>query len=155
MSMKDLVEALRLIEENENQADFAGPRDPALIDKAEKALGIKFPPSYRQFLLRLGAGNFGAFEIYGVIDDDWEDSSVPDGIWYTLNEREESDLPRHLLIIAAAGDGPLYCLKLGKEKEPPVIFYSPGLEEEEQESELAADNFGAFLLEGVRDELDA
>jgi hypothetical protein len=155
MSMKDFEEALRLIAENEDQADFVGPRDAALVDKAERTLGIKFPPSYRRFLLELGAGNFGAFEIYGVIDEDWDESSVPDGIWYTLNERAESDLPQHLLIIAAAGDGPLYCLRLGKEKEPPVIYYSPGLDEEEQDSEIAAESFGAFLLEGVRDELEA
>jgi len=155
MSMKDFEEALRLIAENEDQADFVGPRDAALVDKAERTLGIEFPPSYRRFLLELGAGNFGAFEIYGVIDEDWDESSVPDGIWYTLNERAESDLPRHLLIIAAAGDGPLYCLRLGKEKEPPVIYYSPGLEEEEQDAEIAAESFGAFLLEGVRDELEA
>jgi hypothetical protein len=155
MSLKDFETAMRLIEENEDQADFVGPRDAALVDKAEKALGIKFPPSYRQFLLRLGAGSFGALEIYGVNDDEWEDSSVPDAVWYTLSERDEYDLPKHLLVIAAAGDGPLYCLKLGQEKEPPVIFYSPGLEEEEQDSEIAAADFGAFLLEGVRDELDA
>lgn len=155
MGMKDLEEALRLIEENEELADFVGPRDAALVDKAERTLGVRFPPSYRRFLLELGAGNFGAFEVYGVIDEDWDESSVPDGIWYTMNERQESDLPDHLLVIASAGDGPLYCLRLGDEKEPPVIFYSAGLDEDEQEREIAAENFGAFLLEGVRDELEA
>ncbi len=38
------------------------------------------------YLKTFGAGNFGAQEIYGIINADFENSSVPDAIWYTLTE---------------------------------------------------------------------
>ena len=65
--------------------DFAGPRPEALVARAEAALGLRFPPSYRQFLLDLGAGDVGGFEVYGIIDDDFADARVPDAIALTLD----------------------------------------------------------------------
>ncbi|KAF0804037.1 cell wall assembly/cell proliferation coordinating protein, KNR4-like protein [Alcanivorax xiamenensis] len=78
--MKECNEAIALIQKNPDVGTFVGPPEERLIELAEKALGQVFPPSYRRFTLELGAGNFGAVEIYGVIDDDFENSSIPDGV---------------------------------------------------------------------------
>jgi hypothetical protein len=142
----DVEEALRLIRANPTRAAFAGPRDPALLAAAEAALGRPLPASYRRFVEELGAGSLGSFEVYGVIDDDFEDSSVPDAIWFTLSERE-AGLPGGLVVVGESGDGALVCLDLDDgAAEPPVVLASAAWEER-----LAlAPNFGAYLLDGVR-----
>jgi hypothetical protein len=50
---------------------FAGSKADDLIQKAEKALGLYLPPTYRRFVSALGAGDIAGQEFYGVIDDDF------------------------------------------------------------------------------------
>jgi hypothetical protein len=145
MSMQNFIDALGIIESTLGRARFAGARAENLVTAAEERLGLKFPPTYREFLLRLGAGNFGTREFYGVIDDDFEDSAIPDGICYTLNERNDG-LPLELIVIGATGDGGLYCLDTGQAGEAPVVTYEPPGSAHER----VADDFGAFFLEEVR-----
>jgi hypothetical protein len=107
---------------------------------------------YREFVKRYGAGNFGAQEIYGVIGEDFENSSVPDAIWVTLSERKEFNLPQNLLVISDTGMGEWYCLDFNQcniEGEPLVIVY-----DYEQECEVVSNDFGDFLLSRVKEELD-
>ena len=75
--MSDYERAAALIAESKDDADFAGPRPAELIQAAEEALGVQFPPTYRRFVSEYGAGNIGSTEIYGVIDFDFEASSIP------------------------------------------------------------------------------
>jgi hypothetical protein len=153
MGMLDLTQGLRIIESNPARGFFAGPRDPALIAAAESALGRTFPPTYREFLQRLGAGSFGAFEFYGVTTSNFDNAKVPNGIWLTLSQRKHAKLPQDLLIIGDTGDGAYYCLKLqnGKE-EAPVIIYEPGLPIEQQRFETVAKDFGEFFANQSRDQ---
>ncbi|XKM14510.1 SMI1/KNR4 family protein [Orbaceae bacterium ac157xtp] len=62
MSIKDVKEAINIINENIELADFVGKISPDLIDKAERMLGVKFPESYKYFLKNLGCG-----DIYGQL----------------------------------------------------------------------------------------
>jgi hypothetical protein len=153
VSMADLQEALRLIATSPGQGFFAGPRDATLVASAERALGGNLPPTYREFVTKLGAGNFGAFEVYGVIEDKFEDSSVPNGVWLTLNERRESGLPEKLVIVGSTGDGDYYCVELRGGEESPVTVYQPGSPPDRQHGEQVAQDFGDFFLGGVRAEL--
>lgn len=147
MSMNDLEAALALIRANPGQASFVGERPEALIVRAEEALGIQFPATYREFVRQLGAGNFGSAEIYGVIRDNFRDGTVPDGIWLTLKERSEANLPTSLLIIGDTGMGEYYCIRL-EERGAPVIIFIPGMDP--AEAEVVAGDFGRFLLDQVR-----
>ncbi len=104
MSMKALEEALEAIAESD-RARFLGPRDPSLVETAEQALGVTFPPTYRRFVLELGAGCVGWREFYGVTADDFASASVPNGIWLTLDERRECHLPDPLVIVEASSMG--------------------------------------------------
>ena len=72
MSMKDLDKAFELIERNDDQADFDGPKSDSLLVKAEQTLGFPFPATYRTFLSRLGCGGIAGAEFYGVINDEFE-----------------------------------------------------------------------------------
>lgn len=155
MSMQDFHEAVALMATAKDLMDFESPRDPALIAAAEEAIGSRFPPTYREFVLRYGAGNFGAFEIYGVIDADFSRGPIPDGIWVTLDERRVAHLPNDLLIIGDDGMGGWYCIELRDGREGRVVVYETDASTpKEQPREFIANDFGEFLLAGVREELE-
>ncbi|WP_249292243.1 SMI1/KNR4 family protein [Metabacillus flavus] len=103
MSFDFYRDAKNIISANKDLADFIGGRPVQLIKDAEDRLGFKFNGLYLDYLKTFGAGNFGAQEIYGIINNDFENSSVPDAIWYTLSERREINLPNNLLIIYDTG----------------------------------------------------
>lgn len=103
MAMAELARALELVEDHPERCFFVGPREEPVVSAAEDALGIAFPSTYRRFLRHLGAGNVGAEEIYGVIDEDFVDSAVPDEVWMTLEGRREWGLPDSLVVISFDG----------------------------------------------------
>ncbi|WP_077965869.1 SMI1/KNR4 family protein [Ensifer adhaerens] len=100
---EDIEHALNLL--RSLPCDFEGSKPETLVDKAEHALGLSFPPSYRKFLGELGCGDVNGLEIFGLIDDNFETSSIPNGIWLTLSERKNIKLDPKLIIIADSGDG--------------------------------------------------
>ena len=112
MTMQNLLEGFKIIEANPNRGFFAGSRDSGLIAAAENALGCRFPPTYREFLSRLGAGNLGAFEFYGITTGNFESGKVPNGIWLTLKHHRAGRVPSNLLVIGDTGDGSYYCIEL-------------------------------------------
>lgn len=156
MSIKDYEKAVHLINENQAISDFAGKCPELLIKKAEEKLNISFPESYRQFLLNFGAGNFGSEEVYGIIKEDFENSGIPDAIWYTIKQRKEVNLPSNLVVIYHTGGEEMFCLdtnKPGKNGEPALVSYAIGVDSKHQTYEIIANDFGEFLLQKVKLEL--
>jgi hypothetical protein len=149
MSVDDYERARELIATHPERAHFAGPRDEALVRAAAETLGVEFPAVYRRFLLELGAGSFAGTEVYGVIDDDFRDSGVPDAIWRTLLLREEDGLPSDLVGIHEPGDGEQVCLRTG---DGSIVSFSPG--EDEQEFEVVSPDFGTWFREMIEDEVE-
>lgn len=131
----------------DDDADVVGERPERLVELAEQALGVRFPPSYRAFVRELGAGDAGGEEFYGVIDDDFESSAVPDGVWLTLRHRETSGLPDHLVTVATTGDGSYYVVDASGDGrfEGPVVIWTPGLSSADDDLERVADSFGEFF----------
>lgn len=128
MSMDELQRALQLIEANAHVADFEGPKPEAMVRNAELALGVTFPPTYREFLLRLGCGDIAGREFYGIIKDDFENSCVPEAVWVTLHQRHTSSLPPGLILVGATGDGKYYAIDLSTKNlagDSPVIQWAP------------------------------
>lgn len=152
--MRKYKKAVKLLKKNEDLCEFVGEIDEKVIEKAEELLGIRFPDTYRQFLANYGAGDFGAEEIYGIVDDNFIDSEIPNGIWLTLNEREEGDLPEELVIIYYTGDEYYYCLDTSKmvKNECPVVAIDIG--DFNGEREVIYRNFGEFLLEIISMEIE-
>lgn len=155
MSYIDYEKALKIMSENKEKCDFFGKCPENLIEKAENVLEIKFSTIYRNFLMDFGAGNYGSEEIYGIIGDNFIDSSILNGIWYTLIERKQVNLPKNLVVIYDTCGDELFCLdfnKLNNENEPEVVVYIPGEKNENQLYEKIANDFGEFLLGLVIDD---
>lgn len=151
--MADLEQAFALIERNEEGADFDGVKPEGLLAKAEQALGLTFPPTYRAFLGKLGCGDIGGAEFYGVIKDDFENSSVPDAIWLTLDERKSSSIPSSYIVVGSTGDGGYYvidCSTSSNDGENPVVEWWPGLD---QQKPVAGD-YGEFFLRSIREAVE-
>ena len=137
-----LKNAFQYIDENES-SDFVGPIDESVIAKAEEEIGMEFPPSYKQFLKRYGCGDVDGKEIFGIIDADFKNSSIPDAIWLTLEERKSGLNPK-LLLVYAVGDGTYYAIDfkvVNTQQEHPIV--SVYLNEI---GEKVADSFASFLV---------
>ncbi|MCG1027021.1 SMI1/KNR4 family protein [Virgibacillus halodenitrificans] len=156
MSVENYQKAKDIIMNEEEISDFVGGQADELISLAQEKLGLTFTGLYYDYLKTFGAGNFGAQEIYGIIHADFENSSVPDAIWYTLTERREINLPNNLLVIYDTGSDEIYCLDYSQRNdngEPKIVSFAPGVELESQTYEVIANDFGDLLLDLVNQEV--
>lgn len=147
--IKNYEEALEFLRKDKSGELFtSGVKSEELVKKAEEILSLKFSPMYKKFIREFGSISYGGVEIYGVFDDDFENSGVPDGIWYTLDLRRTCNLPKNLLVIYDLGNGEIYCQDYNKvdESEPKIVVYVPGFDNQDQTYEVIADNFGDFLV---------
>ena len=140
MSVADYRAARDLIE-RDGQGDFVGQQPEELVARAERALDRPFPDSYRAFVSELGAGDVGGEEFFGLVDDDFEDSAVPDAVWLTLSERRDSGLPPELILVHATGDGGYHAL----DRQGQVVRWEGG----GQAGEPVAESFGQFFRSTV------
>lgn len=141
MTMQELHEAIDII--NSHGGDFEGQKEKSLVQRAELVLGLKFPPTYLKFLEVMGCGDIFGVEIYGIVDDNFQESAVPNGIWLTLNERR-SGLAENLVIVSACGAGGYYAIdtaEIDSIGESPIVLL-------ETNGALAKkyNDFGSFLL---------
>ncbi len=127
---------------------FYGPASEALIARAEGALGLAFPAS-------LGCGGIGGLEFYGLIDDDFEHSSVPDAVWLTLNRRRTTSVPDSLVLVSDTGDVGYYAIDVAQKDahgESSVVEWWPGLEGAEGNGRVVAS--GTFFLDSERQAIE-
>ncbi len=82
----------------------SGPTPEATVASAEASLGLRFPPSYRQFLRRYGASLCSGFEIYGLppVPDPGEQPQWSNVVESTLSLRPSS-LPKNSIQISHDG----------------------------------------------------
>ena len=79
--------------------DVGKPASLELIEKAQAYLGVRFPDDYREFLSHFGCLVMASAEVYGIVGEDFVDSSCPDAIWYTHLERKEINLPHRFVVL--------------------------------------------------------
>lgn len=165
MSMKDLEKAFEL--ENEyfspEEVSFSGPCSEAAVKNAEIALAIKFPKTYRHFLLVKGSGGVGSDLIFGMGSRDKEFSGpIPEVtayhvVWSNLDERNRKWHPDFLISIYDLGEGTTYCLDLSqmnKDGECPVVVWPIFGYEATPVLEILAEDFGKFYLDCVEKQLE-
>jgi hypothetical protein len=148
MSMHDCELAVQVIRANASQSDFEGGKDVALIEAAESAIGLRFPPTYRRFLLEYGCGSIAGREFCGIIDGNVEHSSIPNGVWLTLMMRRQARLPNHLVLVAEMGDVGYYAIDTSRqteEGESPVVLWWPSLGTAADKRPEISPDFGGFL----------
>lgn len=151
MSIKDVKDAINIINSNIELADFVGEISPDLIIKAENMLGVNFPESYKYFLENLGCGDIYGQEFYGIIKEDFINSGIPDAIWVTLKMRENSGLPNYFVIVYFDGDGDYYAIDCRNPNEAPVICWIPGVSIKDGLYTKVAKDFGVFFKETIID----
>jgi len=150
MSMEDFERAAALLAKHPGYGDYVGPCPLELVTLAEQALGLTFPPTYRQFVRRYGAGSFGE-EIYGVTSAEFVNDSIPNAIWLTLKNRRQFGLPAHYIEIGSSGEGSGYFINTSqtdRKGECPIVT-SSNIPEVDTPTEIIADDFGQFFLESV------
>ncbi|MEV4423616.1 SMI1/KNR4 family protein [Patulibacter sp. NPDC049589] len=154
-AMRSYEQARALVEEHLDEAEFESqPEDR--VARAERELGVRFPPSYRQFLLDLGAGGVGGEEIYGLVNDDFEDVRPPQAVGLTREFRRDGQVSEDLVVIYNLGKGSYFALDTraaGDDGEAPVVAFTPGIHSAGDELQIVAPDFGAFFLETVRADL--
>ncbi len=156
MSMHDLNEALALLESMKD-VEYHGAKPESLILRAEEVLGIRFPPTYRKFLIHHGGAAIRGYEFYGLLHDDFQNSGIPDAVWVTLRHRTTENLPPSLILIQPTGDGGYYAIDVSRvnpDGDSPIIVWWCGSGQPLERCEVVANDFGAFLLEEVRWAID-
>ena len=122
--MTATLQDVELFVEQHPDICYAGrPASVQLIDKAEQFLKLEFPNDYRAFLQRWGTLAIGPLEFYGLCDEDFENSSVPDAIWYTNQERKRLGLPNELVILYDNNGVEYYCLDTSHLPESRVVVW--------------------------------
>ena len=106
-----------------------GPATEAAVASAESTLGLRFPPSYRHFLLRYGASLCSGFEIYGLpsVPGPDEPPQWSNVIASTLHLRPDC-LPENAIQISHDGMDHGYFLQCSLSDasfEGPVIEWGP------------------------------
>ena len=104
---------------------LVGRQPVDLIDAAERRLGLVFPEDYRAFLLRFGAGSIGGEEINGVFTWAFEESSVPNAVWSTLDARVTWGIPLACVHVGEADGGEAQYLLDASEPSHPVRIWMP------------------------------
>ena len=149
MSIDNVKKAIFLINQHPDSADFEGVKEETLIILAEKMLDIKFPTSYRFFLENLGCGDIAGQEFYGVIKSDFRNSGIPDAIWLTMKERQESNLPKNYVIISSTGDGDYVVLDCSDDGKNKVLLWTPGVTEQKVAFKPYYNDFGDFFFDQI------
>lgn len=148
--MKYLRQAMDIIDSHIELADFVGGVSETEIEAAELELGAKFSPSYKEFLLKFGCGNFGPEEFFGL---GTPSTGIPNVLWYTGEWRRiQRGFPKSWITVYDLGVDAIYCLdtaSITESNESPVKVWIPGVEESEQPKEQVAESFGQFFLQKV------
>jgi len=143
------------IEEELARCDIAGPASPKMIAAAERELGVKFPKSYRWFLVNYGAALCDGFRIAGLFEGDFEDEPPlwSNVVTLTSQLRHASRGRFPLSYVAISDDGGDYKFfldtsQLEREEECPVIVVGPGAVEIP-----VAETFIDFLIHAFSDDI--
>lgn len=120
-----------------------------IIDSAEQHLGMRFPPSYRWWLLEYGAGYLGGYELQGlfpepIVKRDPEVPLIGDIVDLSNRNANLRWYPSHLLEILSYEGDEVYFFdtrRRSNDGEWPVVCIYAGASEPED----VAPNFAEFL----------
>ncbi|RLE18122.1 MAG: hypothetical protein DRJ65_21835 [Acidobacteria bacterium] len=147
---------LEKIEELLKSVETAGPVPEQRVLAAEKALGVRFPRAYRDFLLFHGSAMGFGWEIYGIDPSRTSEDEPPqyvDVVKTTLRARRASrgDHPAQFIEIAHDGMELGFYLDLSSVEgdDCPVVGQGPGVD-----FLPVSASFVDFLIAWARDRLE-
>jgi len=127
MGVDELNRALELARKDERADLGRGVPDHA-IAAAEDYLGLRFPPTYREFVSAVGWCSIGGRDFYGVTRDGVAATSIPSVVFATRSEREDGGLPPGLIFVEDSGGEEKFVLdtrELNAEGDAPVKAWTP------------------------------
>jgi hypothetical protein len=137
------------IRANPGDLRFAGGVGGEWIGRAELALGLHFPPSFRHYLGRYGGGSIGGEVVNGLLGVPFEEACGPDIVYNTQLDRLQAGLdPRLIVLVDNDGDEVFYLdfSRVAPEGENPVVRV---LIEEPTLRLPYAENVADFLLKRI------
>ena len=96
--------------------------DMLQIEEAEKIIGGSFPPSYKDFLLSLGSGDFCGIEFYGLVPNRNDLQEIPNVIWTSKSLHDCGELHKDFLAVESLGDGIYACISIGSNDEDSPVY---------------------------------
>jgi hypothetical protein len=139
--VKTLLERIRSSGE---QVWTGSPQSEQRIQSVESQLGLRFPPSYRDFVATFGGLSIGDSVVSGIADDDPLADSYGNAFADTNRFRSEYRLPESLLVVQPDEDAP-YCIdaqRPDEHGEGDVICY----ENHSGNVTKISDSFGTWLV---------
>lgn len=132
-----------LIDDYSDYADMGWPQTEESVREAEVRLGVQFPQSYREYLIRWGQLSFGPNEYLGL-------GSILNNVVVTTERiRRSRGLPLHLVVVCDHDGDEYVCMDTSSKQEdecPVVIWDSPT----QAVSRTRANGFGEFLESDIR-----
>lgn len=129
-------------------AFIAGGQSEAMVSAAESKLGVAFPPSFREYLLRWGNISFDGHEYYGLTrNSDFENASVPNCVWFTLKKRSQVGLPHSLVVFRNVNDELYICVDTSQVLEGEERRVSIWDNVHRTVSQTLGVTFGGYLLD--------
>ncbi|WP_273724535.1 SMI1/KNR4 family protein [Bartonella sp. AU18XJBT] len=121
--------------------------DDLVIEKAEKALDLKFTSSYKVFLKHYKGGDIGGYEIYRLYKECGEDIPFDDIVFQNLNDRKRGFATPEQLIVCDAAFGETFYFDYTqfRDGECPIYVMLPS-----EDCEYYASNFYEFLCKRIK-----
>lgn len=133
---------------NDLDAFIAGGQPEAMVGAAESKLGVSFPPSFREYLVRWGNISCDDLEYYGLTrNGDFDKGGVPNCVWFTMSKRTTVGLPHSLIVFRNINDEEYLCIDIDQalDNDERKIAIWDNIEREI--SQTLDVNFADFLLE--------
>ncbi|WP_416967094.1 SMI1/KNR4 family protein [Streptomyces sp. 4F14] len=124
--------AIVLIRANGDIAHHAEGCDGQTLAAAERALGLKFPPSCRRLIEEFGTWDVPPKEFLGVYRTPARGDTLLGSVAQTLEARTAVRLPRHLLVVMLDDVWSFVVLdtsQTDEDGECPVFAWNPGVPE--------------------------
>jgi hypothetical protein len=156
MGITEVVRALDIALKSD-RANWFAPVSEDMIAAAEDYLAVRFPPSYREFVSRVGFLGIGPREFYGVTKSGLSAAAIPSIIFATQSARKTGGLPKGLLLIENSGGEEVFVIDARSTtagEEAPVRVWMPAFHDSLELPEIATD-FGSYLLAAVEAEQDS
>jgi hypothetical protein len=144
----------KIVSKNPDIFEVDGNKENALITKAEEALAVRFPDSFKSYLLEWGSLCFRGIEYYGVTHDNFEKPGIPDVVWVNKHLRSKYGFPTHLVVFYDNDGVEYFCLDTNNffsETECAIVLWDNVYKKVADSDEIS---FGEFLLEEVKQTLD-
>jgi len=116
------------------------------VSNAERFIRLRFPECFRLFLRTWGTLAIGPYEFYGIAGTDFENSRVPNGIWFTKVKRRQLGLPEALIVICDNNGDDYSCIDTGSDGQ--IVAWDVATRRVVGKK---ADDVFAFILEECKD----